>query len=74
MERTMNPTMSHLDLAAVMIRGQLRLPLVPNKTQIKLKNLENLLTTARDQVACGDLLTRTDIRHLNKAFDELSER
>jgi hypothetical protein len=74
MESTMNPTQSHLDLAAVMIKAQLKLPLVQNKTQIKLKNLENLLTIARDQVACGDLLTRADIRHLNKAFDELSER
>lgn len=70
----MNPTQSHLDLASVMIKAQLRLPLVPNRTQVKLKNLESLLTTARDQVACGDLLTRADIRHLNKAFDELAER
>lgn len=70
----MNPTQNRLDLAAVMIRAQLKLPLVQNQTQIKLKNLEILLTTARDQVACGDLLTRTDIRHLNKAFDELAAR
>ncbi|GLV28398.1 hypothetical protein TomTYG75_09210 [Sphingobium sp. TomTYG75] len=70
----MNPTQSNLDLAVVMINAQLRLPIVPNSTQMKLKNLETLLTTARDQVACGDLLTRSDIHHLNKAFDELAAR
>lgn len=70
----MNPSQNHLDLAAVLVKAQLKLPLVQNKTQIKLKNLENLLTTARDQVACGELLTNIDIHHINKAFDELSER
>jgi len=70
----MNPSQNHLDLAAVLVKAQLKLPLVQNKTQIKLKNLENLLTTARDQVACCELLTNIDIRHINKAFDELSER
>ncbi|WP_340268442.1 hypothetical protein [Sphingobium mellinum] len=70
----MDPTQSHLDLAAVIIKAQSRLHLAPNSTQMKLKNLEILLTTARDQMACGDLLTRTDIHHLNKAFDELAAR
>lgn len=60
-----------LDLAAMMINAQSRLERLPNRTQRRLRTLEVLLSNARDQVACGELLTHGDIRRLNKAFDDL---
>jgi len=68
------PTANNLDFAATIINAQSRLESVPNRTQKRLQALEGLLTSARDQVACGELLTHTEMRRLNKAFDDLTNR
>jgi hypothetical protein len=66
------PTATKLNLAAMLISAQSRLESEPNRTQKRLQKVEILLTSARDQVARGELLTRTDVRRLNKAFDDLA--
>ena len=67
------PTANKLDFAATIINAQSRLESVPNETRKRLQAL-GLLTSARDQVACGELLTHTEMRRLNKAFDDLTNR
>jgi len=68
------PTANSLDFAATIINAQSRLERLPNRTQTRLQILEGLLTSARDQVARGELLTHAEIRRLNKAFDDLTHR
>jgi len=68
------PTANNLDFAATIINAQSRLERVPNRTQTRLRALEGLLTSARDQVARGELLTHAEMRRLNKAFDDLKHR
>jgi len=67
------PTANSLDFAATIINAQSRLERCPTE-QTRLQILEGLLTSARDQVARGELLTHAEIRRLNKAFDDLTHR
>jgi hypothetical protein len=66
------PTANNLDLAAMIIKAQSGLASTPNRTQKHLRTLEGLLTSARDQVARGELLTHSDVRRLNKAFGDVA--
>jgi len=56
----------------MVINAQSSLASTSDRTQKHLRNLEALLTSARDQVARGELLTHSDVRRLNKAFGDVA--